>query len=343
MFYRGRMTEHPDWLAVDTSAADSIDATTLHDGVSDGVRIVTLRAGDFEATICPTRGLGVLSLDRVGSDPIRAAWTSPIAGPVHPQWVDLGSRGGLGWLDGFTELVARCGLSFNGPPGHDENAPPLEERITLHGRIANRPASDVRVTGDGEAVAISGTVREVTLFGAHLELRSTIRLSDDGTLAIEDTVTNRSARPAEMQLLYHINLDPHCVGERPTLTTPGGEVEPRDAAAEAGFADWRSIDPPADGYAEQVFFVTPEGGGGFSTTRLSGDRGGVEVSQRTETLPHLAIWKCLQPRVDGYVLGIEPATGFPNFKAEERKAGRVVRLKPGQSRLHEVTIRIASD
>jgi hypothetical protein len=63
-----------------------------------------------------------------------------IQGPVHPK-SGLADRGGLGWLAGFDELLCRCGLAFNGPPGQDRGQP-----ITLHGRIANIPASVVEVS-----------------------------------------------------------------------------------------------------------------------------------------------------------------------------------------------------
>jgi hypothetical protein len=33
---------------------------------------------------------------------------------------------------------------------------------------------------------------------------------------------------------------------------------------------------------------------------------------------------------DAFVTGLEPATGFPNFKDFERESGRVVNLAPGE-------------
>ena len=44
-------------------------------------------------------------------------------GPVHPKFVDLSVRGGLGWLTGFDEWLCRCGLAWNGPPGDDDGLP----------------------------------------------------------------------------------------------------------------------------------------------------------------------------------------------------------------------------
>ena len=57
--------------------------------------------------------------------------------------------GGLGWLDGFDELLARCGLENNGAPYEVKAVnPDGSERHTtfgLHGKIANIPASYVAV------------------------------------------------------------------------------------------------------------------------------------------------------------------------------------------------------
>ena len=44
---------------------------------------------------------------------------------MHPAFVNLESRGQLGWLDGFNEWLCRCGLAFNGPPGADEDGTPI--------------------------------------------------------------------------------------------------------------------------------------------------------------------------------------------------------------------------
>ena len=45
---------------------------------------------------------------------------SPVKEVVHPSHIDLESRGGLGWLEGFNEWMVRCGLEFAGHPGTDQ-------------------------------------------------------------------------------------------------------------------------------------------------------------------------------------------------------------------------------
>ena len=65
--------------------------------------------------------------------------------PVNPAFVPLMEPAGLGWLDGFNELLCRCGLESNGPPEFDEAGRLLRP---LHGRIANTPAHRVELIVD---------------------------------------------------------------------------------------------------------------------------------------------------------------------------------------------------
>ncbi|HMO36878.1 MAG TPA: DUF4432 family protein, partial [Gemmatales bacterium] len=93
-----------------------IEKRTLQGGKRHGIDLILLDNGALQLQILPTRGM---SIWRGQFHDIRLGWDAPIHGPVHPQWVQLDSRGGLGWLDGFDEWMCRCGLAFNGPPGED--------------------------------------------------------------------------------------------------------------------------------------------------------------------------------------------------------------------------------
>ena len=96
--------------------------------------------------VIPTRGMGIWKAI-VGDETL--GWRSPVRGPVHPQFVPLFDPSGLGWLEGFDELLVRCGLESNGAPEFDQQGRLL---YPLHGRIANRPAHHVEVTVDDTAV-----------------------------------------------------------------------------------------------------------------------------------------------------------------------------------------------
>ncbi|MDE0737112.1 MAG: DUF4432 family protein, partial [Pirellulaceae bacterium] len=128
-----------------------ISKRTLRGGLSDGVDVVRLNNGKLAVDVLPTRGM---SLHRAWSGDDVIGWDSPVPGPVHPSLVDLGEPSGLGWLDGFDELMVRCGLESNGAPEFDEQGKLL---YTLHGRIGNRPAQRVMVSADPDKQTISVT------------------------------------------------------------------------------------------------------------------------------------------------------------------------------------------
>src|SRR5262249_4638667 len=95
-----------------------------------------------------TRGMGLWK-GRYQGDYL--GWDSPIKdGPVHPSFVNLLSNGGIGWIDGFDELLPRCGLENNGAGYEVKTVNPdgSESRTVfpLHGRIANTPANMWRST-----------------------------------------------------------------------------------------------------------------------------------------------------------------------------------------------------
>lgn len=62
--------------------------------------------GRLSLTVVPTRGM---SIQEVRMGDIRLGWDSPVKGLVHPQYINLHTRAGLGWLEGFNEWMVRCG------------------------------------------------------------------------------------------------------------------------------------------------------------------------------------------------------------------------------------------
>jgi hypothetical protein len=111
--------------AASFSVADRVDVAfgplavrsrRLSGGRRDGVLLVELVAGSTKVFVLPDRGLGIW---KVMAGDCELGWQSPVHGPVNPRFVPLAEPGGLGWLDGFDELVARCGLVSNGAPDFD--------------------------------------------------------------------------------------------------------------------------------------------------------------------------------------------------------------------------------
>ncbi len=220
---------------------------TLQTGMSKGVDVVEVDNGAFRFVVIPTRGMG---LWKAGLGEMQLAWRSPVRGPVHPALVNLADEGGLGWLRGFDELLCRCGLESNGAAEYNANG---TLRHGIHGRIANTPAHNVQVTIDGDTgeIAVVGIVDETRLFGNKLRLATTIttRVGQPG-LAITDTITNLSAEPGELELLYHFNLGVPLLTAGAKVLLPVKKMAPRDAAAAADLPDWTVYKPPAPGMPE---------------------------------------------------------------------------------------------
>jgi len=312
----------------------SIGKYTLRGGLSDGVDVVVVDNGLLKLWLLPTRGMGLWKGEFAGHS---LGWQSPVAQPVHPAFVNAHDRGGIGWLTGFNEWLCRCGLDANGPPG---------DGATLHGRIANLPAWRVTATldptGQGE-LSVTGVVDETSLFGPCLRLTSTLSTRcGSNTLTITDRVTNLAGQPADLQLLYHTQFGPPLLEGGAQVVLPAPQIVPRDARAAEGHAAWHHCAAPQPGYAEQVYYAHPAGTATGETGVLLHNAAGnlgVSLGWNVQELPCFALWKNTQALADGYCVGLEPATNFPNLKAYERTQGRVRSLPPGGS--HTVRLQLA--
>jgi hypothetical protein len=320
----------------------AVCTTLLSDGRREGVRLVELTAGDMRVFVLPDRGLGIWKM--VAGD-VEIGWQSPVQGPVHPSFVPLTEPSGLGWLDGFDELVARCGLVSNGAPEFDASGRLLHG---LHGRIANLPAHDVTVTLDDDAgtVTLTGAVDE-TRFLCHA-LRMETKLVLDGSrhrIAWTDKVTNLSDRPATMQMLYHVNIGSPMLGDGAEMVAAIDELAPRDAHAATDVPTWNRYAGPTPGYAEQVHFAKLRPAADGTATALlvapDGSRG-ASLTWKTDTLPWFTLWKNLGGERDGYVTGLEPGTNLPNTRSFEEKQGRVVSLAPGASVSFDLAVELVT-
>ena len=318
----------------------SIRWRTLRGGLSEGVDVVELDNGDLSLSILPTRGMGIWK-GRFHDLPL--GWNSPVARPVHPAFVNLTDRGGIGWLHGFNELLCRCGLAFLGPPGQDQG-----EQLTLHGRIANLPAHRVEVrvdTSGAGSLEVIGVVDECSMFGSRWRLASTFRIEmGSNRCSIVDDVTNLAGQPMELSLLYHINVGRPFLEPYASYSVPSIEVSPRDARAAEGIDTHSIYGAPVAGFAEQAYFHTPLAGADGWTTALlanAGGHAGFAVHFQTRHLPTFTVWKNTVAEADGYVTGLEPGVVFPNFRGYERQQGRLPRVQPGHSYRSELAIEVA--
>ncbi len=311
------------------SVAWSVSKQTLKGGVQDGVELIHVDNGKMNITIIPTRGM---SIHKVECGDVTLGWNSPVKQIVHPTHVDLNDHGGLGWLSGFNEMMVRCGLSWAGHPGEDDG-----KMLTLHGRIGNIPATDVSVVVDDQApyrIRIRGKVEEKMFKFGVFELWTEVStVPGSGSFEIVDRLVNKSEYEKEYQVIYHANFGRPLLEKGAKFFAPIKTLAPFDDYAAKDLDTFRTYLGPTKNYGEQVYCLTMNANeAGITTVMLqTADAGkGVAVQYAVDTLPYFTLWKNTDTETDGYVTGLEPATGYPYNRSVERGEGRVPKLPGGK-------------
>ncbi len=316
----------------------SVTRTTLRGGKQEGVDSITITTEGVTLVVLPTRGM---SVHEVRCGDVRLGWNSPSAEIVHPSLIDLESRGGLGWLEGFNEWMVRCGLEFAGHPGTDEFTNNTGDTatldLTLHGRIGNLPATRIEVVVEESGrLHLYGRVFERSFYGPKLRLDSLVSVQPgESSWRICDTVTNVGAAPQEFQLIYHGNYGPPLLGEGARMVLPARAIAPMNQKAAGALDTWDTYLGPTEGFLEEVFLFEPYADESGRTTALLVAPDGelaTSVSWSVAELPYFTQWKNTAAEADGYVTGLEPATGYPFNRKVERAAGRVPILQAGEAR-----------
>ena len=322
----------------------SVRTRTLRGGLQEGVQVIEVDNGRLSFAVLPTRGMGILK-GQCGS--VRLGWDSPVKDPVHPGFVNLEERGGLGWLKGFNEWFVRCGLNSMGAPGEDTvldySGNPYTVPLTLHGKIANLPARSVSLEITDRAITIRGEVDETMMFGPALRLNTEIRTElGSGGMTITDTVTNLGDNPVEHQMLYHINYGSPLLEEGSRMLAPFKQVAPRDPRSAEGIETFDRYGASEPGFVEQAYLYelagTPDKRQTLTLLRnAAGDQASL-LRFSLEDFPCFTLWKNTAGTSDGYVTGMEPATNYPNNRNFERKQNRVITLAGGESRTTEIRV-----
>jgi uncharacterized protein DUF4432 len=346
--YRKTLTSVRDNLHVDEwelSAGEvvagaqgcTIRKMSLHGGKQEGVDVILVDNGRLRFTVCPTRGMGVLSVTMAD---VFLGWSSPVKEVVHPKLINLHSRGGLGWLEGFNEWMVRCGLESAGHPGVDRFINNVGDEatmeLTLHGKIANIPASEVEVVIDPDPphrIRVRGWVEERMFYGPKLVLETEIStIPGSNTFQLADLIINDSEDEQEFQIIYHANFGPPLLEEGSTFECAVERVTPFNEHAAKDVASYAGYQGPRLGFIEQVYCLRPKpdraGRASIMLCNKARDRA-VSMSFSTDELPFVSLWKNTNGLKEGYVTGLEPGTGFPNNRRIERKFGRVPKLPPG--------------
>ena len=324
--------DHPqvggDWI---------ISKRTLRGGLQQGVELIVVNNGKVQFNVIVTRGMSVY---RLQCGEVSLGWDSPVRQIVHPQFVDLSSDGGLGWLGGFNEMMVRCGAEFAGHPGEDEG-----RMLTLHGRVGNIPATEVAVIIDDEPphrIRVRGRVDESMFKFGRFELWTEVStVPGSNSIQFHDELTNLSEYKREYQMIYHANFGRPILEAGAQFVAPVQALWPLDDYAAQDLEAYQGYLGPTADFGEQVYCMELAADDeGLTSTLLhnSAESMGVHVRHQTASLPFFNLWKNTDTESDGYVTGLEPSTGFPFNRSLERKMGRVPVLAAGQSVTFQVEI-----
>ncbi|ATA26062.1 DUF4432 domain-containing protein [Brenneria goodwinii] len=320
----------------------SIEQSVLHGGRQEGSKIITITSQNgLKIVLSPSRGMDLLHV--TGKD-IRLGWHSPVDEVVNPNTINLESRGGVGWLEGFNEMMVRCGYEWTGHPVVDNGM-----IYTLHGRAGNTPASKVVVDVSENApyqITVRGLLKENSFKKSNLETWTELRyIPGSESFTVHDVLTNKSDYVRDYQIIYHSNFSTPILEQGARFVAPVKEISPFNDYAKAGLKEWQTYQGPTKDFDEMVFNLTPytdaQGKTLAALFNRAGDKG-VSIEFDTHQLPVLTLWKNTDTEKQGYVTGIEPGTSYAYPVTIEREQGRVKQLQPGQSTVFELTYSLLS-
>ncbi|PXY90628.1 aldose 1-epimerase family protein [Gilliamella apis] len=308
----------------------TIENVILKGGKQEGSELLTIKSEGLTINLSPTRGLGIVNVEGNG---IRLGWDSPVKEIVNPKYMNLESRGGAGWLDGFNEMMVRCGFEWT---GHAVQADGM--MYTLHGRAQNTPVSKLFVEVEDQApftITIRGLIKENTFKKSNFETWVAIRhVPGSKEFTVHDILTNLSDYDRDYQIIYHSNFGTPILEQGAKFVAPVKEISPFNEYAATGLKNWQTYQGPTKGFDEMVYNIFPYSDANNQTqvmlTNNASDKG-VGIAFNTQQLPVLTLWKNTDTLKQGYVTGIEPGTSFAYPVTIEREQKRVPQLGAGKS------------
>lgn len=343
-------TDVGDWqvsntsLGISSSSEFSIEKRRIYGGKQAGVDVIEVNNGELTVTLVPTRGMGIYNVKKDGKRIL--GWDSPVKEIVNPMYIDLESRNGLGWLDGFNEMLVRCGYEWTGHPGVDNNG----QLLSLHGRIQNTPASNVKVTIDEAPpykITIEGDVTEKTFKMANLVTNTKLEIiPGKNSFSLHDTLTNKASYDDEYQIIYHSNFGRPILEKGAKVVAAATEISPFNDYAQAGLDNWQTYLGPTKDFDEMVFNLKPKAdnnGNSLVVLHNSSADKGVSVGYNVKQLPVLTLWKNTDTEEQGYVTGIEPGTSYAYNTKYQRSLGLVPTIKAGESKHFDVVYTVLTD
>ena len=298
-------------------------------GPADTTRFIDMNpSGGLHLRVLTDRGFDIGSAWFRGD---QIAWLSKV-GPAAP--LDLVTD--LRHRDRFSGgLVTTCGLDNVGAPS---------EGIGLHGTIGQVKADNVTtecvMNGSEWDLVARATVDDVTSLARHLRLERTITTGTGrARVTVSDAVTNLGTATEPAPILYHVNIGYPVWQPGAVLEIASREARARDDVTPGSVpSDWwaSAPEPGADAVEivhEHLGLAT---GAAVVLNRTVGLR--VEVSWDVRQLHRLYQWTHPATRV--YALGIEPSNASALGIADDRAAGTLPVIEPGQTRTTGVTISV---
>jgi outer membrane protein OmpA-like peptidoglycan-associated protein len=320
----------------------SVGMRILHGGRQEGVSIVDIDTGAMRISVVPTRGMNVL--ETVSGD-VRIGWRSPVSEVVNPAFIELNGRGGLGWLEGFNEMVTRCGYEWVGHPGMDKGV-----MLPLHGLAANIPASKVVLSIDEEppyTIRLKGDLKEQAFKLVNFVIATELSTEAGAQqFSLHDTLTNQGDYPKEYEALYHSNFGPPLLDPGAGFSAPVQQVSPFNDRARPELSEYQTYKPPTRDYDETVFNVVPYGddhGDTLAVLHNAAGNLGISLAFNINELPVFSLWKNTDTMGQGYVTGLEPGTSWAYNRSYQRALNRVPTIGPKEQRRFDITYTFLPD
>ncbi|UDF28851.1 UNVERIFIED_ORG: DUF4432 family protein [Roseateles sp. XES5] len=219
------------------------------------------------------------------------------------------------------------GFLFTCGPDHIRHPVPIEgasdgRRYPLHGSLSSHPAQDILIEEDEGEIACEGRIPVALAHGGRAELARRWRADRrTGHITLDDTITNTGETAWPRFGMYHINFGTGLFDENTRLTgamLPGGSLPWRFDEGDMKIFCVPAAETAQHGWAEIAVGPIASLGGRS-----------VHIRFRTDTLPHLQVWRNQSPGCA--VLGIEPVSHRLAARADLIAAGDAPDFAPGES------------
>ena len=308
--------------------------SVISEGKADGMRMIDIdNGGGLSCSLLESRALDIARLNFKGinigflAKPGLLAPSSVVSGEFTRYF--------------YGGMLYTCGLSNIGYSSTvDGNILPM------HGRIGITPAQDItaKVNWDKGEILISGTMRQSALFGQNLSMHRQIIIPlFDSRINIKDTITNNGFADEDIMLLYHFNFGWPMLDANSRLLI-NSDINPRNDDAKSGLDNWNTFEEPTPKRPEEVFYHTPKvSEDGLVHAKLNNKKLNLaaEIIFDKNELPELIQWKSMAS--GDYALGIEPATARVGGYHAEKKAGRIIKLAPGEDKSFNVLLKLSDE